>query len=109
MTDLRDQPEVIRRIAARLEAESKLGPYPPLYRVPAVCLRWDFVNGLLRVGSALQSDLEVHIAYLRIADVQLTFAQTLVAAAVQSANATDELRRIGEVMGGKTPTKLVTS
>jgi hypothetical protein len=102
-----EQPAVIQRIARALDDDCRRYPFPAPHCVPAVLLRWEFMNGILRIGSAKVTDVEPHICYLRIGDIQLTFAQMMMQAAGQSVATTPRLQEIGEVMGGKPPRKLV--
>lgn len=102
-----DQPEVIKRLAAAIELDVMANRVPSLHTVPAVLLRWDFTTGILRVAFAFNSELDVHLCYLRICDLQLTFGQFLEAAAKQTARDA-KLNAIGEVMGGRKVASLVS-
>jgi hypothetical protein len=96
-----------QRLAGAL-AFAMHGNHPPQpHTVPAVMVNWDFTRGLLTIAHCFASELEVHIVYLRISDVQSTFAQMMDLAAQQRAASDPYLKQLGDVMAGRPVAHLI--
>jgi hypothetical protein len=101
------QPEVIRRIMKAINADVATNQFPAPHTVPALLMQWDVGRGIIRLGFCKHAELEPHIAYLRICDLQVTLAQLELQAARHAAMSNPKLYELGEVIGGKPPRRML--
>lgn len=95
-----------QRLQAALELAAATNHPPKLHTMPAVMVRWDFQAGILTIAHCLASELEVHLVYLRIPDIQTTFGQMMDVAA-QTRAKDKYLAAAGEVMAGRHAPRLL--
>lgn len=98
--------DVQQRLADALALDIAHNQPPDPSTVPVVMLNWDMQGGIIRVAHALQSELDVHVCYLRVCDVQLSFAEMMQRAAMAHAQRPD-LKALGEVMAGQARRRIV--
>jgi hypothetical protein len=87
-----------RRLADALALAMATNHPPKLATMPAVMVNWDFSAGILTIAHCKAAELEVHLVYLRICDIQTTFGQMMDVAAQTKARTDKYLRDAGEVM-----------
>lgn len=80
---------------------------PRLDTIPAVMVNWDMDRGILTIAHCKAAELETHIVYLRVADIQTTFGQMMDAAGQARAERDPYLKAVGDVMAGRPVTRLV--
>jgi hypothetical protein len=96
-----EQPEVVRRLNDALALDIATNNPPRLHRVPVVLCNWDFRSGILRIAHALHSELDTHIVYMRIGDLQQTLAEVMRVSAVNWVTRDELLKKLGAVMAGQ--------